>query len=93
MYWYHAPFMWHDEWFSWSGWFGWLAPIIGLAIFIFVVFLIYKLIKNLFVGINLHHESHFESNDNSLKILNERFARGEIDEEEYKRLKNLILKH
>jgi len=31
--------------------------------------------------------------DNALEILNERFARGEINEEEYKQRKTLLLKH
>ncbi|MDF2519406.1 MAG: hypothetical protein K0R84_34 [Clostridia bacterium] len=32
------------------------------------------------------------SYDNSLEILNERFVKGEIDEEEYKRKKEMLLK-
>ncbi|SHH28899.1 SHOCT domain-containing protein [Thermosipho atlanticus] len=89
MYWYHSPFMWHDGWF---GWFGWLMPIIGIVVFIFVAFLIYKLLKHIFTASSFHNDTYSETTNKSLKILNERFARGEINEEEYKRLKNIILK-
>ncbi|OOC45620.1 SHOCT domain-containing protein [Thermosipho sp. 1074] len=87
MYWYHRPFIWH------SGWFSWIAPVIGLIVLIFFSFLIYKLIKNSEKHPDFRYEKNFETYDNSLKILNERLAKGEIGEEEYKKLKNLILKH
>ena len=65
---------------------GWLAmmiiPIIliGVAIFIY-----YKKGDNINV-------KNIKSRDNSLDILNERFARGEINEEEYNQKKNAIKK-
>ncbi|ABR30763.1 membrane protein [Thermosipho melanesiensis] len=90
MYWHYGP-MWSNGFF---GWMGWLGPIIRLSVFFFVVFIIYKLFKNLINGI---HEKenviHYSSKSESLKILNERLARGEISEEEYQKIKNLILKN
>lgn len=83
MYLHYSPFFHH-------GLFGWIFPIIGLGVFILVVFLLYKLIKNIIIGIN---RPNIHPTEESLKILNERLARGEISEDEYLRLKNLILKN
>ncbi|WP_443661654.1 SHOCT domain-containing protein [Clostridium sp.] len=57
--------------------------IIIIAITIFVV---YKLLKN-------NKIKDVGSRDNSLNILNERFARGEIEEEEYNNKKKLLSNH
>ncbi|MBB6062545.1 putative membrane protein [Thermosipho japonicus] len=79
--------VWHHSFY------GWIIPIIGLALFILVVFLFYRILKSLIKDFNEKRSSSYNfSNDESLKILNERFARGKISEEEYKRFKNLILK-
>lgn len=76
------------------GFYGWIIPVIGLVIFILVVFLFYRILKNLIKDFNEKTSSSYNfSNDESLKILNERFARGEISEDEYKRIKSLILKN
>ena len=66
-----------------GGWSGMMIiPIILIAVVIFVV---YKQgLNNKFKDIG--------TRDNALDILNERFARGEINEEEYNNRKN-ILKH
>lgn len=66
-----------------GGWHGMMIiPIILIAVVIFVV---YKQgLNNKFKDIG--------TRDNALDILNERFARGEINEEEYNNKKN-ILKH
>jgi len=66
-----------------GGWSGMMIiPIILIAVVIFVV---YKQgLNNKFKDIG--------TRDNALDILNERFARGEINEEEYTNKKN-ILKH
>jgi len=57
--------------------------IITIAI---TVFIVYKLLKN-------NNIKDIGSRDNSLDILNERFARGEINEEEYNNKKDLISNH
>ncbi|WP_040215061.1 SHOCT domain-containing protein [Clostridium polynesiense] len=51
-----------------------------VLIFIGIIMLIYKLFK------------HFSGNSqNSLKILNEKFAKGEISQEEYLSRKNVLI--
>nr|MBK5236749.1 SHOCT domain-containing protein [Clostridium sp.] len=64
-----------------GGIFGMIIPIIIIAI---VVFAIYKLLQN-------KNVKDIGAGDNSLNILNERFARGEINEEEYNRKKSALL--
>lgn len=55
--------------------------LIGIA-----VFMVYKLFQN-------NNTRDIGVTDNSLNILNERFARGEINEEEYNNKKNLLINH
>ena len=66
-----------------GGWFGMLIPLIIIVI---VIFAIYKLLQN-------NNTKNIEPKNNSLDILNERFARGEINEEEYNTKKNILLNH
>lgn len=63
-----------------GGWFGMLLPLLFMAV------VIYTVIK-LAGGNQTNHGKRFDS---SLDILNERFAKGEITEEEYKHKKVLI---
>ena len=64
-----------------EGWFGMMIiPIILIGI---VVFIVYKPLQN-------NNIKDIGARDNSLDILNERFARGEINEDEYKHKKDLI---
>ena len=64
-----------------GGVFGMVIPIIIIAI---VVFAIYKLFQN-------NNTKNIGTRDNSLDILKERLARGEINEEEYNSKKNALL--
>lgn len=58
----------------------------GLLIFLAIAFLIFKLIKPNTI-------SNFSQHENSaLNILNERFAKGEINEEEYNKMKVTLKK-
>jgi len=59
-----------------------IIPIILIAV---VIFLVYNQGGN-------NKFRDISSKDNALNILNQRFARGEINEEEYNKKKN-ILKH
>jgi putative membrane protein len=65
---------------------GWFGMIIPLIIIVIVIFAIYKLLQN-------NNTKNIEPKNNSLDILNERFARGEINEEEYNTKKNILLNH
>ena len=65
-----------------GGWFGMIIPLILIAVIVYTV-----------IRLSGHnHIGYGRSYDNSLDILNERFARGEISEEEYKQKKALIMK-
>ncbi|MEA5009042.1 SHOCT domain-containing protein [Clostridium tyrobutyricum] len=65
---------------SWGGLF-WLIPLI---IIIVIAIAIYKITTS---GRNNQNRT---INDNSVEILKQRFARGEIDEEQYKKMKDTI---
>jgi putative membrane protein len=64
----------------------------GLLVFLVLLFIAYKLMKH---HPHLHSNSHLSSynnfaNNTALNILNERFAKGEIDEEEYTKRKIIL---
>ena len=63
----------------------------GFLIFLALIFLAFKLIKN-HPQSNLSSSNNSEFNNSSLNILNERFAKGEIDEEEYTKKKIILNK-
>ena len=71
--------------FGYGGIFMMLIPIVLVAI---IVYAILKLTGH--SNLNGHY-NNIRSNS-ALDILNERFARGEITEEEYNQKKNMILK-
>ena len=60
--------------------------IICIIIIAIAVFLVYKVLQN-------NNASGTGARDNSLDILNERFARGEINEDEYNQKKNMLINH
>ncbi|ABS60115.1 SHOCT domain-containing protein [Fervidobacterium nodosum] len=67
----------------WGGtWLLWLKPIISFALFLLAVYIVYKIFFSKL--------SVFQPKDKHLDILNERLAKGEITEEEYRKLKSLI---
>lgn len=68
---------------------GWIGMIIGLIIFIAaIIVLIVILLRPKHTDQYRDHSR--ESQDNSIRILDERFAKGEIDEEEYKKRKEIL---
>lgn len=74
--------MWHMFDILWGGmWFIMFTPII---IAVLIVILIVKLIQG--------NKTNITKEDSSIKILKERLAKGEIDEEEYNRKMELLKK-
>ena len=67
-----------------GGWFG--VMFIFIILIGIVIFLFYRKGQNN----NIHDAG---SIDNSFNILDERFARGEINEDEYNQRKNFLSKH
>ncbi|MFN4200264.1 SHOCT domain-containing protein [Fervidobacterium riparium] len=68
-----------------GGWFGalwWLRPVISFGLFILAVYIIYRLFFA--KGVFLRHKPE------AIQILDERFARGEITEEDYRKMKSLL---
>ena len=67
-----------------GGWCGMMIiPIILIAV---VIFVIYKQSQN-------NNIKEIGTRNNALDILNERFARGEINEDEYNNKKNILSKN
>lgn len=74
---------------------GWLGGLIGLLFFLIVVAIIVWAILMVARDRHYHHPLHWgsgpvEPSSDALKILNERFARGEISVEEYTERRDLI---
>lgn len=67
---------------TFSSLFFWLRPLIYFGLFILAVYVIYRLF---FARIPA-----FQPRNKYLEILNERFAKGEITEEEYRRMKSIL---
>ena len=84
--WYGGPWqMWHGDWSFW-----WIFPLLMFFMMIACAFMIVRAIRS---GAGIHcgwgharHPSSSESSDpaaSALRLLNERFARGEIEQREY----------
>lgn len=76
--------------------FGMLPHIIGMivavVILVLIVIFIVKMIKNKGGLFQYHKVDDKRIGGNALEILNERYAKGEIGEEEYQKIKAEILK-
>jgi len=60
----------------------WLRPILYFALFILAVYIIYRLF--------FKDRTVFKKQTKALEILQERFAKGEITEEEYIKMKSIL---
>ncbi len=76
---------------------GWERGLVGFLFFLFFVFLVVCCVMMVVRhgSYDHHHGTHHgpsgpAPDSNALKILNERFARGEIDAEEYAKRRDLI---
>lgn len=80
------------------GWdYSWMLMLIGVLILIgIIVLIIYALVRNtrnsVHPGSSTPQQMQFESTNRALAILAERYAKGEITDEEYKQKKSEILK-
>lgn len=64
---------------------GWLIPIVLLVLIAIAVYMIFKNNKT---GEQISKNGNTHSTSRALDILAERYAKGEIDEAEYRRMKN-----
>jgi putative membrane protein len=67
-----------------SGMFGG-GGILGIIIIIVAIYFVIKYINE-----NKNNSNIFRKKDSAIDILNERYAKGEIDEEEYNKRKNML---
>ena len=70
------------------GIYGIIFAVIKLLFWLVVIILIYKAVKKM--NIKDFYKGSIDVKDNSLQILKERYAKGEISEEEYKRMKDIL---
>lgn len=78
---------WHHDmpWMGWGGW--WMGPVMSLIFLVLAVLAIIALWRFIRGGAG---RAGYGGPDRSLEILRERFARGEIDEEEYEARKKAL---
>lgn len=72
------------------GWFGFVWMFIAIILIVAVVFLIVKVMQNNQQN-NQQKQSHTKKKENNaLNILQERYAKGELTDEEYEHKKNVL---
>lgn len=71
------------RYFMWAGPFGW---VLGLLFFILIMYLIFKVIKSFMPNTYAASDKY-----DSLGILKARFAKGDISQEEYQRMRESLL--
>jgi putative membrane protein len=83
--------MWHCNWgypFGHGGWFmghGLLGTVLGILLFLVILSLAVSVIRSL-----IPKNRQNRDNSDSLAIFRMRFARGEMSEEEYRRIRALL---
>jgi len=77
--------------YFWSGGM-WIFPIIMLVVMLVVIYLIFG--RGIMAPPWYDNDRHYrrnDSSDNALDILRQRYAKGEIDKEEFERIKKDII--
>ncbi len=80
--------MWYGQPGGWGwgyGMMGGLGWVFMLLLVIAVVAIVGGLVRDLLAGMRTHHGGSGSCGSAALRILDERYARGEIDADEYKR--------
>lgn len=62
--------------------------LIAIVVALIIALIVYIIVKQ----VKANNRNTRSNNDNALNILNERLAKGEIDIEEYTKLKNALIK-
>ena len=81
---FHGPHMWE------GGWHGWIFGPIMMIVFIAVAVVVVVLLVRWLGGSGHGAVSHAPSGKAALEILKERFARGEIDKEEFEERRRVL---
>mgnify|MGYP001595821524 CR=1 FL=1 len=70
--------------FMWAGPFGW---VLGLLFFLLIIYLSFKIVKSIIPSSNADSDKY-----DSLGILKTRLARGDISQDEYQRMRDMLLR-
>ena len=70
--------------------FGWFGLVFIVILIVVVVWVISMVMKNSSMKNRMNEDSFGNNSKTPLEILNERYAKGEIDDEEYERRKSKL---
>ena len=77
-------YWWAGPWHMWGGWgFGWIFPL--LMILVMVALCVFMMNRRPWM-----HGSHRDTTASALRLLNERFAKGEISKEEFEEKRSIL---
>lgn len=79
--WRYGPGPWHMMWGGWGWGFGWIFPVLMLLLIGVCVFMMARMWSG---------HDHGASSSSALRILSERFARGEISKEEFEEKRTIL---
>lgn len=85
----YGPGPWHGPWHGSGFW--WICPLLMLVIFFIVVVFFFGRRHHWGPGSHMMNRGWEPPTHSALQILNERFARGEIEKDEYEEKKAAIL--